>query len=108
MSGAPETGLAGRCAIVTGAARGQGAAHARALAAEGAKVVLTDVLDDLGEQVAAEIGDSARYVHLDVTSKAGWAAAVETAVSAFGPVRVLVNNAGILKRGPIETATVAD
>jgi 3alpha(or 20beta)-hydroxysteroid dehydrogenase len=58
--------------------------------------------------VAAEIGDSARYVHLDVTSEAGWAAAVETAVSAFGPVRVLVNNAGILKRGPIETATMAD
>lgn len=108
MSGAPATGLAGRCAVVTGAARGQGAAHARALAAAGAQVVLADVLDDLGEQVAKEIGDSARYVHLDVTSEAGWAAAVETAVSAFGPVRVLVNNAGILKRGPIETATVAD
>jgi 3alpha(or 20beta)-hydroxysteroid dehydrogenase len=52
VSGVRETGLAGRCVIVTGAARGQGAAHARALAAEGTRVVLADVLDDLGEQVA--------------------------------------------------------
>jgi 3alpha(or 20beta)-hydroxysteroid dehydrogenase len=97
MSGAQDTGLAGRCVIVTGAARGQGAAHARAFVAEGARVVITDVL-----------GDSARYVHLDVTSEDEWAAAVETAAAAFGLVRVLVNNAGMLVRGPIETATVAD
>lgn len=108
VSGARDTGLAGRCVIVTGAARGQGAAHARALAAEGARVVLTDVLDDLGEQVAGEIGDAARYMHLDVTSESEWAAAVETAVAAFGPVRVLVNNAGILIRGTIEAASPAD
>jgi 3alpha(or 20beta)-hydroxysteroid dehydrogenase len=108
MSGAQDTGLAGRCVIVTGAARGQGAAHARAFVAEGARVVITDVLDDLGAQLAGELGDSARYVHLDVTSEDEWATAVETAVAAFGPVRVLVNNAGMLVRGPIETATVAD
>ncbi len=108
VSGARDTGLAGRCVIVTGAARGQGAAHARALAAEGARVVLTDVLDDLGEQVAGEIGDAARYMHLDVTSESEWAAAVETAVAAFGPVRVLVNNAGILIRDTIEAASPAD
>jgi 3alpha(or 20beta)-hydroxysteroid dehydrogenase len=108
VSGARNTGLAGRCVIVTGAARGQGAAHARALAAEGARVVLTDLLDDLGEQVAAEIGDAARYVHLDVTSESEWAAAVETAVAAFGPVRVLVNNAGMLIRGTIEAASLSD
>ena len=108
MSGVPDTGLAGRCAIVTGAARGQGAAHARALAAEGAKVIITDVLDDLGTEVAAEIGDGARYVHLDVTSESGWASAVESAISTFGPVRVLVNNAGVLIRGSLEAGTVAD
>lgn len=96
MSGGRETGLAGRCVIVTGAARGQGAAHARAFAAEGARVVITDVLDDLGAELAAELGDSARYVHLDVTSEAEWAAAVEAAVAAFGPARVLISNAGML------------
>ena len=108
MSGPRDTGLARRCAIVTGAARGQGAAHARALAAEGARVVLADVLDDLGAQVAQEIGDSARYVHLDVTSESGWASAVQTAISAFGPVRVLVNNAGVLIRGSLEAGTQED
>jgi 3alpha(or 20beta)-hydroxysteroid dehydrogenase len=108
LSGASGTGLDGRCVIVTGAARGQGAAHARVLVAEGARVLITDVLDDLGAQLARELGDSVRYAHLDVTAEAEWAAAVETAVSAFGPVRVLVNNAGMLIRGPIETATVAD
>ena len=108
MSGPRDTGLARRCAIVTGAARGQGAAHARALSAEGARVVLADVLDDLGAQVAQEIGDSARYVHLDVTSESGWASAVQTAISAFGPVRVLVNNAGVLIRGSLEAGTQED
>jgi len=67
-------------------------------------VVLTDVLDDLGTQVAAEIGDSARYVHLEVTSESGWAEAVQTAISTFGPVRVLVNNAGVLIRGSTTAA----
>ena len=108
LTGGRDTGLAGRCAIVTGAARGQGAAHARALAAEGAQVVLTDVLDDLGAKVAEGIGASARYVHLDVSSESGWADAVETAISAFGPVRVLVNNAGVLIRGSLESARLED
>ncbi len=108
MSGARDTGLAGRCVIVTGAARGQGAAHARALAAEGARVVLTDLLDEEGEHLASELGDSGRYVHLDVSAQDQWATAVETAVSAFGPVRVLVNNAGVLLRGSLEEGTLAD
>jgi 3alpha(or 20beta)-hydroxysteroid dehydrogenase len=108
VTGGQDTGLAGRCAIVTGAACGQGEAHARALAAEGARVVLTDLLDDLGTKVAQDIGESARYVHLDVSSESGWAHAVETAISAFGPVRVLVNNAGVLIRGSLESARLAD
>ncbi len=98
MTGPQDTDLAGRCVIVTGAARGRGATHARALAPEGARVVLTDVLDELGTQVAKEIGDSARYVHLDVTSESEWASTVQAAISTFGLVRVLVNNAGVLIR----------
>jgi 3alpha(or 20beta)-hydroxysteroid dehydrogenase len=88
--------LDGKVAIITGGARGQGAAEGRLFAAEGASVVLADVLDDEGEKVAAEIGDAARYVHLDVTDEDQWAAAVAFAEEAFGPVTVLVNNAGIL------------
>ena len=66
------------------------------------------MLDDLGAKVAEEIGASARYVHLDVSSESGWAVAVETAISAFGPVRVLVNNAGVLIRGSLESARLED
>jgi 3alpha(or 20beta)-hydroxysteroid dehydrogenase len=88
--------LDGRVALVTGGARGQGAAEARRLAAEGARVVLGDVLDDEGTQVAAQIGDDvAVYRHLDVTSEADWRAAVETAAGRFGGLHVLVSNAGI-------------
>ena len=107
MTGSDD-GLAGRCVIVTGAARGQGAAHARALASRGARVVITDVLDDDGQRLAASLGDSARYVRLDVTSEADWATAVEEAVRSFGPVRVLVNNAGVLIRGSLEAAAMTD
>jgi 3alpha(or 20beta)-hydroxysteroid dehydrogenase len=75
-----------------------GASHARLLAAEGARVVLGDVLDDEGRAVAEEIGDAARYVHLDVTSPDDWAAAVGLTLNAFGTLNVLVNNAGIVYR----------
>jgi 3alpha(or 20beta)-hydroxysteroid dehydrogenase len=88
--------LSGKVAIISGAARGQGAAEARLFAAEGARVVLGDVLDDEGAAVAAELGDAAVYTHLDVTDEEQWQAAVALAESRFGPVTVLVNNAGIL------------
>jgi 3alpha(or 20beta)-hydroxysteroid dehydrogenase len=87
--------LEGKVALVTGAARGQGAAEARLFVAEGARVVLGDVLTEEGRAVAAELGDAARYVELDVTSEAAWAAAVATAVDGFGRLDVLVSNAGI-------------
>ncbi|GAA1021416.1 MULTISPECIES: glucose 1-dehydrogenase [Amycolatopsis] len=88
--------LAGKVALITGAARGQGAAAARAFVAQGAKVVIADVLDDEGEQLAAELGESALFCHLDVSDEDGWTAAVETTVAEFGPPTVLVNNAGVL------------
>jgi 3alpha(or 20beta)-hydroxysteroid dehydrogenase len=88
--------LDGKVAIITGAARGQGAAEARLFAAEGARVVLADVLDDEGKAVAGEIGDTAAYAHLDVTDEGQWSDAVALAERTFGPVTVLVNNAGIL------------
>ncbi len=99
--------LDGKVAIITGAARGQGEAEARLFASEGAKVVLGDVLDQEGEQVAADIGDRARYVHLDVSREADWAAAVATA-TAMGSLRVLVNNAAIIMPAAIEDTTLDD
>jgi 3alpha(or 20beta)-hydroxysteroid dehydrogenase len=71
-------------------------------------VVLADVLDDEGRAVADEIGDAARYVHLDVTDEARWQAAVEAAEAAFGPVTVLVNNAGILHFRTLDKTTLED
>ncbi|MGD1219917.1 SDR family NAD(P)-dependent oxidoreductase [Streptomyces krungchingensis] len=87
--------LDGRVVIVTGAARGQGEQEARLFVAEGARVVLADVLDDQGEALAKEIG--ARYVHLDVSSEDDWRAATAAAKGAYGHVDGLVNNAGILR-----------
>ncbi|MFI1397591.1 SDR family NAD(P)-dependent oxidoreductase [Streptomyces sp. NPDC020681] len=90
--------LDGRVVLITGAARGQGEQEARLFAAEGAKVVLADVLDDLGEALAKELGEStAAYVHLDVSQEADWTAAVVAAKDAFGKIDGLVNNAGILR-----------
>ncbi|MFJ6634524.1 SDR family NAD(P)-dependent oxidoreductase [Streptomyces sp. NPDC091376] len=87
--------LDGRVVLITGAARGQGEQEARLFAAEGAKVVLGDVLDDQGEAVAKELGGL--YVRLDVSREADWAAAVTAAKNAFGRIDGLVNNAGILR-----------
>ena len=87
--------VAGRVAIVTGAARGQGAAEVRMFAAEGAKVVFGDILDDEGKALADDLGADVHYVHLDVTNEGDWAAAVQTAVDLYGGLHVLVGNAGI-------------
>lgn len=94
--------LTGKTAIVTGGARGIGTAVVRALAAEGARVVVTDVLDDEGTRLADEWGDDVVFQHLDVTDEAGWQAVVAAAEREFGPVSVLVNNAGIVEFGSIE------
>ncbi|MFF6845860.1 SDR family NAD(P)-dependent oxidoreductase [Streptomyces antimycoticus] len=89
--------LDGRVVVITGAARGQGEHEARLFVAEGARVVLCDVLDEPGEALAKELGESARFVHLDVGREDDWNAAVEAAKDAFGAVDGLVNNAGILR-----------
>lgn len=91
-----EHRLSGKVALITGAARGQGAAAARAFVAQGAKVVIADVLDEEGKELAAELGASAVFCHLDVSDEDGWTAAVERTVTEFGPPTVLVNNAGVL------------
>jgi 3alpha(or 20beta)-hydroxysteroid dehydrogenase len=101
--------LDGKVAIITGGARGQGAAEARLFAAEGARVVIGDVLDDMGAAVADELGsDVAAYTHLDVTDEDQWAAAVALTEDRFGPVTVLVNNAGILMFQAIHRTERAD
>lgn len=97
--------LDGKVALVSGGARGMGAAFGKAMVAEGAKVVLGDLLDADGEATAASLGSSAAYVHLDVTSREDWAAAVAAATSKFGRLDILVNNAGIANFGPIEEYT---
>ena len=89
--------LDGKVALITGAARGQGAAEARLFVAEGAQVMLGDVLDDDGEIVAKELGDRAAYRHHDVTSEGDWDAIVAATRSRFGRVDVLVNNAGVFR-----------
>jgi 3alpha(or 20beta)-hydroxysteroid dehydrogenase len=99
--------LEGKVALITGAARGQGEAEARRFVAEGAKVLLTDVLDAEGEAVAADLGEAAAYRHLDVTSEEEWEAAVAFAEERFGPLSILVNNAGILDFGPVQEQDVA-
>ena len=94
--------LAGKVAIISGAAQGMGAATARLFAAEGAKVVLGDVLTDKGEAVAREIGEAARFVKLDVRDEGDWQAAVRTATETFGKLDILVNNAAVVHFGPSE------
>ncbi|NKQ51782.1 glucose 1-dehydrogenase [Amycolatopsis sp. K13G38] len=97
----------GKVAVITGGARGMGASHARLLVAEGARVVIGDILDDEGEKLAAELGDAARYIHLDVTRPDQWAQAVELATGEFGKLDVLVNNAGIVNGSTIQKFDLA-
>lgn len=98
--------LDGKVALITGAARGQGAAEARLFARHGARVVVADVLDDEAAAVAAEIGAAALAVHLDVTDEASWAAAVAAATDVFGGLDVLVSNAGIIRTGALEAMSL--
>ena len=101
--------LEGKVAIISGGARGMGAAEAKLFAREGAKVIICDVLEDEGRQTEAEInevGGDAVFVKLDVTSQDEWENAVNTAIERFGKLDILVNNAGIIVQSTIEDMTV--
>ncbi|MGW3666461.1 SDR family NAD(P)-dependent oxidoreductase [Streptomyces sp. NPDC005141] len=98
--------LDGRVVLITGAARGQGEQEARLFVAEGARVVVADVLDDQGEALAKEIG--AHYVHLDVSREEDWGAAVRSARTAYGRIDGLVNNAGILRFNELVDTPLAE
>lgn len=100
--------LEGKLALISGAARGQGEAMARSFVAEGARVVLGDVLDELGESVAESLGSAAVFRHLDVTDELSWQSAVEWCSGELGDLNVLVNNAGIVRAAPLETTTLKD
>ena len=103
--------LEGKVALISGGAQGQGAVEAAMFAREGAKVVIGDVLDAEGAKVAADIaeeGGDALYVHLDVTSEEQWRQAIDTVISSFGKLDVLVNNAAIWSGGRVEETTVEE
>ena len=104
--------LDGKVALISGGARGQGAAEAETFAREGAKVVFGDIRDDEGKKVEAAIraaGHAAVYLHLDVTSEADWQKAVQATIDRHGKLDVLINNAAIvIPRKPIEERTVAE
>lgn len=98
----------GKVAIVTGGARGIGAALARLLAAEGASVLVTDALPEPTGAGADRTGGATRYIRHDVTDSAGWKDVIAAAEDTFGPVTVLVNNAGILSQARLEDLDEAD
>ena len=100
------TRLNGRVALITGAARGQGAAEARAFIAEGAKVWLTDVLDTEGEATARELGSNACYRHLDVTDPDQWATVIQDLVDTEARCDILVNNAGVFELGTLDSTSL--
>lgn len=100
--------LEGKVAIITGAARGQGEAEARLFAREGARVVLTDILSELGARVAGEIGEAARFIEHDVASEAAWQTVIVGTLSAFGQIDILINNAAIYRPLGLEVTTPAD
>ena len=98
--------LDGKVALISGGSRGMGNAEARLFAAEGAKVVIGDVIDDEGKSLAKEIGEAATYISLDVTQEDAWAEAIATTLSAHGKLDVLINNAGIVEPAAIWDMTL--
>jgi 3alpha(or 20beta)-hydroxysteroid dehydrogenase len=99
--------LKGKVAIITGAARGMGESHARTFIAEGAKVILTDLSESAGQALADELGENAIFIKHDATDAAQWQEVVKIGEEKFGPVNVLINNAGVL--GPIaKTADLSE
>lgn len=109
MAGTGTDRLAGKSVVVTGAASGIGEAFARRFVAEGARCVLADLQDDKGRAIAAELGEAAVFLHVDVTNEDEVSAAVELACERFGTLDAMVNNAGILGAvGPVAGIALAE
>lgn len=99
--------LTGKTAVITGGARGMGAAHVRRFVKEGANVVFTDLLEEDGAKLAAELGEKARFFKQDVTNSNDWKHVVKETENSFGSIHILVNNAGIDHfEGPLEGASL--
>ncbi len=98
--------LDGKVAIITGAARGMGAASGRLFVEEGAKVAITDVLVAEGKKLAEDLGENALFIRHDVAEEADWKNVVSKTEAAFGPINILINNAGVAETNMFETATV--
>ncbi len=98
----------GTVALISGGARGMGASHVRGLVAEGARVVAGDILDDEGTALAEDLGDDATYIHLDVTDEEDWKTAISVAEEEYGPISLLVNNAGIVAYGAVDEMAPAE
>ncbi|MEV0114676.1 glucose 1-dehydrogenase [Streptomyces sp. NPDC050844] len=98
-------GLDGKTVLITGAGRGQGAAEARLFAAAGARVVVTDVRQEEGREVAKSLGPQGVFVHHDVADAESWAAAVARSLDAFGRLDALVNNAALWRTASVENET---
>lgn len=102
----PNGRLTGKVAIITGAAGGQGAAEARHFVAEGAAVVLSDIAEERGEDLASSLGEAAVFVAHDVSDPNGWRRAVQTALKTFGRLTTLVNNAGYYRPVPMMETSI--
>lgn len=100
--------LDGKVALITGAAQGMGASHAKKFIEEGAKVILTDLNEEKGQVLAKELGENALFIMHDVTDEEQWIKVIKEAEEAFGPISVLVNNAGIIISNPIEKTSIED
>jgi 3alpha(or 20beta)-hydroxysteroid dehydrogenase len=100
--------LDGKVALISGGARGQGAAEAALFVAEGATVMIGDVLDAEGKETATALGHAAAFTHLDVTDEESWQAIVAETEARFGPISVLVNNAGVLSFGRVDQIELAE
>ena len=100
--------LTDKVALVSGGSRGMGASHVRALVNSGAKVILGDILEEQGEALEQELGSNAKFVQLDVTKEDNWKEAVNEAMSLFGALHILVNNAGVACHSPLENCSLEE